>query len=100
MGHLDSARVDVAMLRDAARGYDAVADAVAHARTHLARLTFDGAVAGRSHAVRGDALRGAVDRIDDGMRRWADAAAAVAAALRSSADRYAAADTDAAMRLG
>ncbi|BBY28381.1 type VII secretion target [Mycolicibacterium sediminis] len=99
MGQLDAARVDVAVLRDVARGYDAVAEAVTGARSHLAGLTFDGAVAGRSHSARGDALRRAIDGIDATMRRWAETAAETATALRTSADDYVRTDDDAARRL-
>jgi hypothetical protein len=100
MGQLDVARVQVAMVRDAAREYDSIADAVAQARSHLAGLTFDGAVAGRSHAARGDALRARLGQIDDAMRHWSTASAEIAAALRLSADRYADADVRSARRLG
>lgn len=100
MGQLDVARVQVAALRDAARDYDAVADAVATARSHLAGLTFDGAVAGRSHAARGDALRAGLARLDDDMRQWTSANAGISAALRRTADGYADADMRSAHRLG
>lgn len=88
------------MLRDAARDYDAIADAVAAARSHLAGLTFDGAVAGRSHCARGDALRARLGQIDDAMQRWTTASADTAAALRLAADRYSEVDARSARRLG
>ena len=100
MGQLDVARVQVATLRDAAREYDSIADAVAAARSHLAGLTFDGAVAGRSHGARGDTLRARLGQIDDAMRQWSTASAGIAAALRLSADRYTDADARSARRLG
>ncbi|HET7739565.1 MAG TPA: type VII secretion target [Mycobacterium sp.] len=100
MGHLDAARVQVAALRDAARDYDSLADTVATARSHLAGLTFDGAVAGRSHAARGDALRASLGQIDEAMQRWTAANAGIAAVLRLSADRYADVDARSASRLG
>ena len=100
MGQLDAARVQVAVLRDAARDYDSIADTVAVARSHLAGLTFDGAVAGRSHAARGDALRVRLRQLDEAMARWAAASTGVAAALRRSADGYADVDARSAGRLG
>lgn len=99
MGQLDAARIDVAALHDLARGYDTVADTVTAARSHLTGLAFDGTVAGRSHAARGDALRQAIDGIDAMMVRWADTAAETAAALRASAGDYVCTDADAARRL-
>jgi hypothetical protein len=100
MGQLDVARVHVVMLCDAARDYDAIADTVAAARAHLAGLTFDGAVAGRSHAARGDALRARLGQLDDALGRWTTASAGIAAALRLSAERYTDADIRSASRLG
>jgi len=101
MGQSDAARVDVAALLDVARGYDAMADAVdAAARTHLARPSFDGAVAGRAYTARGDALRHSVEDIGEGMRLWARACAEIASVLRASADRYVEADARTAGRVG
>jgi hypothetical protein len=101
MGQSDAARVDVAALVDVARGYDALADAVdAAARTHLTRLSFDGAVAGRAYTARGDALRHSVELIGDGMWRWARACVEIASVLRASADRYVEADARAGRRVG
>ena len=101
MGQPEFARVDVAALHAVGRQYEAVADMVDGAvRRHLTGLVFDGAVAGRAHAARGDALRAAVDHVADQLRQWSRAAAEIAAALRASADRYAEADAGAARRLG
>jgi hypothetical protein len=101
MGQPDAARVDVAALIAVARQYDAIADTVDGAvRSHLSGLAFDGAAAGRMHVARGDTLRYAVDHIVDQLRQWSRASAEIAAALRTSADRYAAADADAARRVG
>jgi phytoene/squalene synthetase len=101
MGQPEVARVDIAALHAVARQYDTVADVVEGAvRRHLTGLTFDGAMAGRAHAARGDALRAAVDHVADQLRQWSRAAAEIAAALRASADRYADADANAAGRLG
>jgi hypothetical protein len=101
MGQPDVALVDVAGLHAVARQYQAAADVVDGAvRTHLAALTFDGAVAGRAHVARGDALNAAVAHVVDQLRQWSRAAAEIAAALRASADRYAEADARAARRVG
>jgi Excreted virulence factor EspC, type VII ESX diderm len=101
MGEPDVARVDVAALIGVARQYDAVADIVDGAvRSHLTGLAFDGAVAGRMHVARGDALRCAVDNVVNQLRQWSRASAEIAAALRVSADRYAEADAHAARRVG
>jgi hypothetical protein len=101
MGQPEVARVDVAALHAVARQYETVADIVDGAvRTHLTRLVFDGAAAGRVHAGRGDVLRTAVDHVVDQLRQWSRAAAEIAAVLRTSADRYAEADVSAARRVG
>jgi Excreted virulence factor EspC, type VII ESX diderm len=101
MGEPDVARVDVAAVLGAARQYDAAADIVDTAiRTQLSGLRFDGAIAGRMHTARGDALRNAVDDVANQLRQWARAATEIAAELRASADRYADADARAARRMG
>jgi Excreted virulence factor EspC, type VII ESX diderm len=101
MGEPDVARVDVAALIGIARHYEAVADIVDGAvRSYLTGLAFDGAAAGRMHVARGDALRYAVDHVVDQLRQWSRASAEIAAALRTSADRYAQADANAARRVG
>jgi hypothetical protein len=101
MGQSDAARVDVAALLDVARGYDALADAVDDtARTHLTRLSFDGAVAGRSYTARGDAVRQSVEHVGDAMRSWSRACAEIASAIRVSADGYVETDARAARRVG
>jgi len=101
MGQPNAARVDVAALIAVARQYDTVADIVDGAvRSHLTGLAFDGATAGRMHVARGDALRYAVDHVVDQLVQWSRASAEIAAALRTSADRYAAADADAARLVG
>jgi hypothetical protein len=100
MGQRDVARVDVAAVIAVAEQYDTVAHIIDTAlRTHLAELAFDGAVAGRMHAARGDALRHAVGQIVDRLRQWSRAAGEIAAELRASADRYAEADARAARRI-
>ena len=101
MGERDVARVDVAALLGVARQYETTADIVeAAVRTHLSGLTFDGAVAGRIHVARGDALRAAIDHVVGQLREWSRATTEIALALRASADRYADADSRVARRVG
>lgn len=101
VGEPDAARVDIAGLLGVARHYDAAAEIVDTAiRNHLSGLRFDGAVAGRVHAARGDALRLAVDEVADRLRLWSRAATEIAAELRACADRYADVDARGARRIG
>jgi uncharacterized protein YukE len=101
MGQPDAARVDVAALHAVARQYEAVADTIDGAvRNHMTGLMFDGAMAGRMHVARGDAVRAAVDQVASQLRQWSRAAVEIAATLRASADRYAEADASAARRVG
>ncbi len=66
---------------------------------HLSRLAFGGAGAGRAYVERGDALRAALQRLTAEVSQWAQASAAVAVALRASAERYADAELYAARRI-
>jgi hypothetical protein len=101
MGERDAARVDVTAVLDAARRYDAVADMIeAAVNAHLAQPSFDGAVAGRSHAAQGDALRNAMGLLVDQMRTWSRASSEIASALRVSADGYAGVEAVGVRRLG
>lgn len=101
MGEIDAARVDVGVLLDVASRYDALADVIdGLARTHLARLSFDGSVAGRDYAARGGAMRQALGEITDQTRAWSRACREIASALRSSGARYADVDAHSAARLG
>ncbi|KAA0098606.1 ESX-1 secretion-associated protein [Mycolicibacterium sp. P1-18] len=101
MGNIQSARVDVGALLDAAGRCDAIADVVEGlARGGLNRLLFDGAVAGRDHAAGGDGVRRAVDGVVDQTSAWARAMREIAAALRASGDRYVDVDARSAARLG
>lgn len=101
MGEVHAARVDIGALLAAARQYDTVADIVdAAVRTRLSRPAFDGAGAGRAHAVEGDAVRAAIEELTDPLRQWVRAANEIAAELRASAGRYADADALAASRVG
>jgi hypothetical protein len=101
VGELDTARVDVAAVLEAARQYDTASDIVdAAIRTHLTGLRFDGAVAGRVHTAQGDVLALAIDDLVHGLRQWARAATEIAAELRSCADRYVDVDDRGARRIG
>jgi uncharacterized protein YukE len=77
-------RVDLFALRAAADAFEASAESLGGAR-----LTFDGATAGRAHVARGDALRNAVERLTAHLAAWSRASAEIAATLRAGADRYA-----------
>ncbi|OBH44672.1 hypothetical protein [Mycobacterium mantenii] len=66
---------------------------------HLSRLAFGGAGAGRDHTARGDALRIEFERLVAQVSQWSRASAEIAAALRSSAERYADAELYAAARI-
>jgi hypothetical protein len=101
VGEPEITRVDVTAVHDVARRYDAAADIVdAAVRTHLTALRFDGAVAGRVHAARGDALRLAVEDLVHRLQQWTRAAAEIAAELRSCAERYVDVDVRGARRIG
>jgi hypothetical protein len=91
--------VDTAALRAAAQRFDTAADLLdAALRAQLSRLRFDGALAGRAHVAGGDAVRAALDRLAAEVAQWSRAAAEVAAALRATADGYADAELNAAIR--
>jgi excreted virulence factor EspC (type VII ESX diderm) len=101
MGERDAARVDVPAVLDIARGYDAIADRIdAAVAAHLADPSFDGAVAGRAHAARGDALHTAIGQLADQLRTWSRASSEIASALRVSVDAYVGVEALAARRLG
>ncbi|MGH3597791.1 MAG: type VII secretion target, partial [Mycobacterium sp.] len=96
MGQRDTV-VDAAAVRAVANRFDATAQLIdGTARTHLGRLAFDGATAGRAHIAHGDALRVALDRLTGELAQWARATVEIAATLRAGADRYAEADLRAA----
>ncbi|MET0452160.1 MAG: type VII secretion target [Mycobacterium sp.] len=100
MGETESARVDVGALLLVARRYDEVADSVDEvARTHLTRLRFDGAAAGREYAPRGDSLRQAVGEVVAQLQTWSRALREIASAIRVSAAHYADVEARAAARL-
>jgi Excreted virulence factor EspC, type VII ESX diderm len=101
MGERDAARVDVMALFDVARGYDAIADMIdAGVDAHLAHSSFDGAVAGRAHAARGDALHSAIGQLAEQLRTWSRSCSEIGSALRVSADGYAGVEALGARRLG
>lgn len=92
--------IDVAAAYRVAGQLEAAAELIGRAISdHLARLVFSGAVAGRAHAARGDALRGELERLAAAMSQWWQVSVEVAAGVRSSTDRYAEADAYAAQRI-
>lgn len=96
---MGSTRVDTAAVRAAAQRFDtaaAILDEVLG--THLSRLRFDGAVAGRAHAAGGEAMRAALNRQGSQLAQWSRSAAEIAAALRAAADQYAEAELNAAVQ--
>ncbi len=100
MGLSEPARVDVAARLAAADRYHLAADRIdATIRAELSALRFHGALAGTAYADRGDALRAAVDQVVERLRQWSRSAAAISAALRATAGRYAESDTSAARRI-
>jgi alpha-beta hydrolase superfamily lysophospholipase len=100
MRERSSAEVDVVAVHGVADRLRAAAELIDDAvGAHLARLTFGGAGAGRAYAARGDALRAGLQRLAAELSQWSRASAAVAVALRASADRYADAELYAARRI-
>ena len=96
MGY-QGAHVDVSALREVADSFDYAGELVERAAT--ARLSFDGALAGREHAADGDAVRRALDQLVVGVAHWSRAAAEIGAGLRAGALRYADADQNALARI-
>jgi len=84
------ARVDVPALRTIADHFDTVTELVD--RAARTRLAFDGAVAGRTHAAGGDAVRCTISAVIADLGQWSRAAREIGACLRAGADRYADAD--------
>lgn len=96
----DSASIDAAAVYAAADRFNTASELIDNAvADQLARLTFDGARAGRSYTDRGEALRAGLDRLAGELSRWSRAAVEIAAALRAGADHYADADRYAAARI-
>ncbi len=93
-------RLDSVDVRRIADRIDAAAELIDEAASiHLARLTFNGARAGRAYAEGGDRLRAELDRLVTELSQWSRAAAEIAVALRAGVDRYAAAELYAAARI-
>ncbi|HEY3995113.1 MAG TPA: type VII secretion target [Mycobacterium sp.] len=92
--------IDVAATYRVAQQFGAAAEIIDRALSdQLTRLSFDGAVAGRAHTARGDALRAELQRLVGELSQWSRASDEIAAALRASADRYADAELYAAARI-
>ena len=92
--------VDSEAIRDAAQRFAAAAEILDGAtRNHLSALRFDGALAGRAHAARGDELRCALDQLTASVVQWSRSAAEIAATLHSEAGRYAEAELLSAARV-
>ncbi|MDF2823174.1 MAG: hypothetical protein K0R68_582 [Mycobacterium sp.] len=98
MGNTHTTRVDVGALETVADRFDEAAGLIGQAAAR--RMTFDGADAGRAHAVWGDQLRLALDSVYADLTGWARASAEIAAALRVGARRYRDADQSAARGIG
>lgn len=96
-----SVEVDVHAVRVVAQRFDDAAGAVDDVVTrHLGVLAFDGAVGGRDHTHRADAVNTAVTQLVSGLAGWSRACTEIAVALRAGASDYTAAETAAADRLG
>jgi hypothetical protein len=93
-------QIDVPATHRVANQFAMAAEFIDRARLdHLARLAFGGAGAGRAHTARGDALRAELARLAAQVSQWSRASTEIAAALRSSAERYADAELYAAARI-
>ncbi|KZS84212.1 hypothetical protein [Mycobacterium persicum] len=92
--------IDVTAVLAVADKIDAAAELVDDAAVNLlSRLAFGGSSAGRAHTQRGEALRTVLDRLAAELSLWSRAAAEIAVALRTGAQRYADADLFAAGRI-
>ncbi|ETB03670.1 hypothetical protein P863_22805 [Mycobacterium avium subsp. silvaticum ATCC 49884] len=99
-GAVARTQIDVAAAQRVANQFAVAAEFLDRAVTdHLARLAFGGAVAGRAHTERGDALHVELQRLAGQVSQWSRASGEIAAALRSSAERYADAELYAAARI-
>lgn len=91
---------DLAALRVAAQRMDSAADILRGAlEPQLRALNFEAALAGRSHAEAGTALRAAVDRLVAGALTAAAESRDLAHTLRGCADRYGHSDVSSAQTL-
>ncbi|WP_406816981.1 type VII secretion target [Mycobacterium sp. M23085] len=97
---VDRTQIDVPAAQRVANQFAMAADFIDRAvSAHLSRLAFGGAGAGREHTARGDMLRAELERLVAQMSQWSRASGEIAAALRSSAERYADAEFYAAARI-
>lgn len=94
------AQIDLSGARRVASQFAMAAEFIDRAVSdHLSRLAFGGGTAGRTHTARGEALRVELERLAAQASQWSRASAEIAAALRSSAERYADADLYTAARI-
>jgi hypothetical protein len=101
MGLIDSARVDVAAVLDAAHRYDLAAGLLDNALQRcLSALAFSGARAGREYTDGGDEIRHAVDGAVNALRVWSRSGHEIASELRNCAADYVRVDDRAARRIG
>jgi len=101
MGFIDSARVDVAAVLDAAHRYDTAAGMLdGAAQRCLATLAFGGGQAGREYGTDGADVRLAVDRAVVALKDWSRSCRDLAAQLRASASDYVRVDDRAARGIG
>lgn len=91
--------IDVSATYRVAGQFDAAAELIDHAVADLTRLEFGGAVAGREHTARGDALHAALQRLTAELSQWSRSCGEIAVTLRAGADRYADAEMYAAARI-
>jgi hypothetical protein len=92
--------IDVPATHRIADQFCAAADIIDRALSdQLGRLAFGGVSAGRAHTARGEALHFEMGRLAAEVTQWSRASVDIAAALRTSADRYADAELYAAARI-
>jgi hypothetical protein len=93
-------QIDLSAARRVANQFAITAEFIDRAVSdHLSRLVFDGAGAGRMHTAHGDTLRVELERLAAQVSQWSRASTEIAAALRSSAERYTDAELYAAARI-
>ncbi|ACC39565.1 type VII secretion target [Mycobacterium marinum] len=95
-----NSRIDVAAVQVVAERLYAAAELIDNAiADHWARLTFDGAAAGRDYPSHGDALRAGLERLGAQLSQWSSATVDIAVAMRAAANHYVDADRGAAARI-
>ncbi|MCX4096219.1 type VII secretion target [Nocardia sp. alder85J] len=92
MSSVDELRVDPPGLRQLAERAQQSADALGRYSEQLGDIGFGAAIAGRDYAEHGQAVRAGVARVAGRLRQWSDDTAATAAAMRSAAASYTAAE--------